>query len=148
MKRVEALRTLSRDHHKALVAAIRLRQASDVESGSAAFLEFWREHGQHHFRVEEDVLLPCWAMHGEVDEAAVHRMLDEHLLIRRDVLRLESGEVELDDLARLGQCLTDHVRFEERQLFPMIEEQLAADALAHLADAMRRAEAAGPASYT
>jgi hypothetical protein len=75
-------------------------------------------------------------------------MLDEHLLIRRDVLRLESGEVELDDLARLGQCLTDHVRFEERQLFPMIEGQLAADALAHLADAMRRAEAAGPASYT
>jgi hypothetical protein len=35
------------------------------------------------------------------------------------------------------------VRFEERQLFPMIEEQLAPDALAHLAGAMERAEGAG-----
>jgi hemerythrin-like domain-containing protein len=148
MKRVEALRPLSRDHHKALVAAIRLREATDVAQGSAAFLEFWREHGRHHFRVEEEVLLPCWAMHGEMDEAAVRRMLDEHLLIRRDVLRLESGGVALGDLSQLGRRLTDHVRFEERQLFPLIEEQLAPDALADLAAAMERAEAAGPASYT
>jgi hemerythrin-like domain-containing protein len=142
------LRPLSRDHHKALVAAIRLREATDAEKASAAFLEFWREHGQHHFRVEEEVLLPCWARHGDVDGAAVHRMLDEHLLVRRDVLRLESGGVSVKDLAELGQRLTDHVRFEERQLFPLIEEQLAPDALADLAAAMERAEAAGPASYT
>lgn len=148
MKRAEALRPLSRDHHKALVAAIRLREATDADSGAAAFVEFWQEHGRHHFHVEEDVLLPCWALHGNLDEAAVHRMLDEHLQIRRGVLRLESGGAGLPELAELGQLLTDHVRFEERQLFPLIEEQLDPDALAALAAAVERAEDAGPASYT
>ena len=51
---------LSRDHHQALEAALRLRRASDESLGEAIeyFLAFWSQHGEHHFVIEERLLLP------------------------------------------------------------------------------------------
>jgi hypothetical protein len=143
MKRTEALRPLSRDHHAALVAAKALRDAADPEPARVAFLEFWHEHGSQHFRVEEEVLLPGWALHAEVDRAAVARMLEDHLAIRREALRLESGAVPVSELHELGTRLEKHVRFEERELFAMIEEALDPEALDRLAGAIEEAERAG-----
>ncbi len=144
MKRAEALRPLSREHLVALLAAKKLKEADDLEEEARAFLEFWRNDGKRHFRVEEEVLLPGWAMHAEVDRNGVRRMLDEHLAIRREALRLEAGETTLEEARELGGLLHDHVRFEERWLFPMVEEALGPDDLARLAAAIEEAEAATP----
>lgn len=141
MKRAVALRPLSRDHLKALIAAKRLREASDREAARRSFLEFWRPEGRHHFRVEEEVLLPGWALKAPVDEPGVARMLDDHLAIRREALRLEAGEASLEELRELGVRLDSHVRFEERQLFPMIEAALDPESLDRLAVAIEAAEA-------
>ena len=143
MKRAEALRLLSRDHHAALVAAKTLRDAAEPEPARRAFLEFWREHGALHFRVEEEVLLPGWALHAEVDRSAVARMLEDHLTIRREALRLEQVDVPLEEIRELGTVLADHVRFEERELFGLIEEALDPQALDRLATAIEKAERAG-----
>ncbi len=143
MKRTEALRPLSRDHHAALVAAKALREAEDPELARRAFLEFWHEHGSHHFRVEEEVLLPGWALHAEVDRPAMARMLEDHLEIRREALRLEAGTVPVEELRELGARLDAHVRFEERDLFVSIEESLDPAALDRLAGAIEEAERAG-----
>lgn len=140
MKRAEALRPLSRDHLKSLLAAKRLRNATDAAEASQTFLDFWETEGQHHFRVEEEVLLPGWALHRAVDRAAVARMLEEHLAIRRGALRAASEEASLEELRDLGRLLDDHVRFEERELFPMVEEALAPEDLDRLAVAIERAE--------
>jgi hemerythrin-like domain-containing protein len=142
MKRAEALQPLSREHLAALLAAKRLREATDAVEATRAFLGFWHEDGRHHFRVEEEVLLPTWALHAEVDREGVARMLEEHLAIRREALRLEAGEASLEDLLALGTLLHDHVRFEERELFPAVEESLDADSLGELATAIEEAEAA------
>jgi len=139
MKRAEALRPLSREHLTALTVAKTLREADEIRKATAAFLRFWREDGQHHFRVEEEVLLPTWAVHGEVDRAGVMRMLEEHLAIRRQALRLEAGELSLDEVRELGMLLHDHVRFEERRLFPAAEEALDDESLARLATAIETA---------
>lgn len=79
MKRSEALTPLSHDHHQALVLAQRLRRA---DAGNApevrdAFLGFWREHGQRHFREEEELLLPAYAGHGDAHHPLVLRALGE-----------------------------------------------------------------------
>lgn len=140
MKRSEALQPLSRDHLKALLAAKALREATEPEAARIAFLEFWRDHGAHHFRVEEEVLLPWWARYASVDRAGVERMLEEHLEIRREALRLEAGEGSLEELRQLGKVLHDHVRFEERQLFPAIESSLNSEQLAQLVPAVLAAE--------
>jgi hemerythrin-like domain-containing protein len=140
MKRTEALRPLSRDHLKSLLAAKRLRNATDAAQAGRDFLEFWKTEGQHHFRVEEEVLLPGWALHCPVDRVAVARMLEEHLAIRRGALRAGAKEASLEELRDLGRLLDDHVRFEERELFPMVERALAPEDLGRLAIAIERAE--------
>jgi hypothetical protein len=144
VKRAEALRPLSREHLDALLAAKRLREAGDLEEAKQAFLGFWESDGRHHFRIEEEVLLPNWARHAEVDRPGVARMLDEHLAIRREALRLAAGEASLEEARELGRLLHDHVRFEERQLFPIVEAALDAASLADLAAAIEEAEAPTP----
>lgn len=142
MKRAEALRPLSREHLKALLAAKRTREAADLEEARRVFLDFWREEGKRHFRVEEEVLLPGWALACEVDQPKVDQLLREHLEIRRDALRLADYELTLEEARELGKLLHDHVRFEERVLFPIIEDDLDAEFLARLAEAIEEAEAA------
>jgi diguanylate cyclase (GGDEF)-like protein len=147
MKRDEALRPLSREHLGALLAAKGLREADDLDDAARAFLGFWRTDGRRHFQIEEEILLPRWAAHAEPDAEGVRRMLEEHLEIRRESLRLGHGEASLDDAHRLGRLLDDHVRFEERQLFPRIEDDLDAEALARLAEEIETAETTDPATH-
>lgn len=143
MKRAPALQPLSREHLGALIVARELRDAEDPGAAARRFLEFWDADGQRHFRIEEEVLLPGWAAAAEVDRPGVARMLEEHLAIRREALRLRAGELSLAQIRELGTLLHDHVRFEERQLFPAAEAALDAAALERLAAAIEAAEAEG-----
>jgi len=140
VKRAEALRPLSREHLAALLTAKKLREATGLDEAAGAFLDFWHGDGIRHFRIEEDVLLPAWAVHAEVDRDGVARMLGDHLAIRREALRLEAGDATLEEARALGQLLHDHVRFEERELFPKVEEALDPAALSSLAAAIEEAE--------
>ena len=143
MKRAEALRPLSREHLTALLVARGLRQADDAVSAGRDFLAFWEKDGRRHFRIEEEVLLPGWAVAGELDRPGIARMLEEHLAIRREVLRLEMGRLALEQVHALGKLLHDHVRFEERELFPAAEAALDPDSLRRLAASIEVAEEAG-----
>lgn len=142
MKRHPALRTLSRDHHQALVVSQRLRRSGDHGAGEAqaAFLEFWGSGGQLHFRVEEEVLLPRFAAAGGAHTAAVARVLIEHAEIRLRALRLQGGAVSGSVLEELGRLLAEHVHLEERELFPAIQESLDDSQLRRLAADVAAAE--------
>lgn len=145
MKRHRALQPLSRDHHIALVAAQRLRraEADDAEAARATFLEFWNEHGARHFRVEEDVLLPAFAAYGDPADERVVQMLVDHVRIRAAAAALAQGEAEPAALHELGTALERHVRLEEREVFPLIEETLPEAAAERLVEAVLAAEARG-----
>lgn len=143
MKRDRALQQLSRDHHRALEAALKLRRAGQAESedATADFLRFWREHGAVHFRVEEDVMLPGAAPEVDPTDPAVVRVLTDHVEIRRRAGDLDGpGSPEAEELNALGELLNDHVRHEERVLFPMIEERLSPERLEVLAQRIDEAE--------
>jgi hemerythrin-like domain-containing protein len=141
VKRDDSLRPLSRQHLVALTTARELRRARSSDGLAKVFLEFWRNDGRDHFRIEEEVLLPTWARHAEVDQEGVTRMLGDHLNIRRYVLDVEDHGLQVEEAHDLGRLLNDHVRFEERELFPRIEEALDPDALGELARAIEKAEA-------
>lgn len=129
MKRSAALAPLSRDHHHALVVAARLRRATQETAAVAtdAFLEYWERDGRQHFREEEEILLPAYAEHASPYRALVARVLIEHLQIRALADKLHRADgLELSSLQELGVQLTDHVRLEERELFPLIEKTLPA----------------------
>jgi hypothetical protein len=57
-------------------------------------------------------------------------------------MALESGRSSLEQIHGLGEELEAHVRFEERELFPLLEADLDDDGLAHLARVVSETEAA------
>ena len=142
MKRSSELTPLSHDHHQALFTAHRLTRA---DAGAAAgFLAYWREHGSEHFRIEEEILLPAWLdADRDADVAMATRVLAEHLEIRRLVRALRRDELDAADLGELGALVQRHVRFEERELFPLIESGLSQAAIARLGEEIAAAERGG-----
>jgi hemerythrin-like domain-containing protein len=143
MKRSPALVTLSHDHHRALSVAQKLRRATADSAGDAqaAFVAYWDAHGRRHFRLEEEILLPAYASHGDSHHSLVARALCDHVAIRAraDALLVDEAP-DPAVLHELGTCLADHVRLEERELFPLIEAALPAARLAAVATALDRAE--------
>ena len=141
MKRSEALRVLSHQHHRGLFAALQLKRA-EPETAAAArsiFLEFYEQEGARHFRAEEELLLPAYARHTDCDRPEIVRVLTEHVDLRRRGQDLEaSADPDPSTLNELGRRLESHIRFEERELFPKIESALPEDELSRLAAQLRR----------
>jgi quercetin dioxygenase-like cupin family protein len=128
VKRSPPLIPLSHDHHHALAAARRLRRAAgrdDARAEATAFSHFFATESVRHFRDEEERLFPL-VVHSEEAQPLVARALLEHQRLHalaRDVANGESATMR-----ELAELLTAHVRFEERELFPLIE-RLLGDAL-------------------
>lgn len=143
MKRDPALISLSRDHHQALFVAQKLRRAS-VETAAdarAALAAYWEGHGRAHFRSEEEVLLPAYAGYGDPYDALVARALCDHVAIRQRIGALDrDSPTTIAALHELGRLISDHVRLEERELFPLIESALPAQQLAAVAAALEDAQ--------
>lgn len=139
MKRDPALVSLSHDHHQALFLAQALRRAEEttVSGTRRAVLDFWRDHGREHFRVEEEILFPAFAGRGDPHDPLLARALCEHAVIRHRIDTLNDDATRplwLDRLHELGELLAVHVRLEERELFPLIEATLPAPVLAALGE--------------
>ena len=146
MKRAPELRDLSDHHHRGLVQARRLRRAATgdeanmPEETAEAFLEFWQEGTTTHFREEEEVLLPVLARYREdlLGREPVVEMLLQHARIRGLIMGLsdevKGGSVRLETLGSIGELLESHIRLEEREVFPTIEEALPEEALREVAD--------------
>ena len=138
MKRHPALIPLSQDHHHGLVAARRLRHAAAGEEverteAAAAFLGFFARDTIPHFRDEEERIFPLVADAPDPATGLVTEALLQHQRLHAlaGALREESagGEVMAETMRRLGRALEEHVRFEERTLFPLIEGGVSEEAL-------------------
>ncbi|MCB0870846.1 MAG: hemerythrin domain-containing protein [Solirubrobacterales bacterium] len=140
MKRSEALKPLSREHHQALYTAKVVRDQEGEGDSRQRLLAFWREEAVVHFRIEEEVLLPGSGLKGPDQDEGVARMLTDHLELRRMFGRIQTGEVSPDELVEFAERLVAHVRFEERDLFPRIESEMSEDQLRALEDAIQEAE--------
>lgn len=134
MRRSAELTPLAHDHHHVLDVARRLRRATtaDQEHVLADLRAFWADEGQRHFALEERNLVAVladreWRLQSE-------RMLHEHRVIRATVATVAG----VDSAHELGTLLHDHVRFEERVLFPILESRLFGPRLAALGAALAR----------
>lgn len=123
MKRVEALRRLSSEHHIGLVIARRAREELDAPQVAwAEIRQRFADELEPHFQLEERGLLPAIQEAGEA--MLVERTLAEHRAMRALV---EKGGPE--DLVAFAQLLADHIRFEESELFEMAQRVLGQPAL-------------------
>jgi iron-sulfur cluster repair protein YtfE (RIC family) len=134
MRRSPELAVLSREHHHALELALRLKRASteQVDALAADAAEFWRRESMEHFRLEEEFLLPALARHSRPDDHDIRRTRSDHTELRRGFGELQGRSSDVNALRELGELLSDHVRFEERVLFPRVEATLDPGELAEL----------------
>lgn len=126
MKRSPSLQPLSREHHAALVlarACERAGRSGNADAVAAACVRALTEYAAQiaaHFELEEQRLLPL--LHGDAGQALVQRTLADHRALRALLDGLRQNDAAA--LARFGETLAAHVRFEERELFPAVEAAL------------------------
>lgn len=137
-KRHPALIPLSRDHHHGLALALRCRKHAlgQLNPGDPAAMEacaaeasrFFNENLAAHFEAEETVLFPLMAAHQECREL-VARLEGEHRKFAGLVAGTRGPGGPRKFLFDFGDLLEQHIRSEERQLFPAFETLVpAADA--------------------
>ena len=129
-RRHPALIPLSHDHHHGLALALRCRKhalgqldpgdAEAMEACAAEASRFFNEDLTTHFEAEEMVLFPLMAAHGECREL-VTRLEGEHRTFARLVAKAGGPGGARKFLFDFGDLLEQHIRSEERQLFPAFE---------------------------
>lgn len=146
MKRAPALHGLSADHHRGLVLARRARRAAAGEGPRSAG-EAWAETAEKfraelepHFQIEEAFLVPALEAAGA--SALARRLLDEHRDLRELMVAAPRRTPAL--LARFGETLEQHIRFEEREVFEFAQGAFDPAQLARIAAAHRARTRADP----
>ena len=129
MKRHTSLQPLSRDHHGALILARLLQKdapdykglPTDIPGKIIYAQEFYAEDLVQHFQEEEEVLKLVTGTSDQLD-AMIATIFAEHEKLHG----LFAGIVNNPDISvhldSIGRELEMHIRKEERELFPLIEE--------------------------
>lgn len=121
IKRSKELVPLSKEHHEGLLFSWKIKQglrnSTPLEVIGDFIQWFWTADLQEHFRKEEKLL----AIHLPEDNILVKQMFDEHENL--EALVHVSALVKDEDIFKqLADGLHDHIRFEERVLFPFAEK--------------------------
>lgn len=146
-RRHEALVPLTHDHHHTLAQARRLKEArasndtAVIRRAADDFINFYLGRARHHFHEEEELFFAP-VVDEEAASELVARAVAEHLrlhaLVRALRRQLSSGDADPGSLSVIAELLEAHVRFEEQELFPLIEEIIPEDELMDLATTGRR----------
>lgn len=142
MKRHKSLFSLSHDHQHGLALALKLKYPKKQLSSSAEdeisslkqeLADKYENVLRKHFRKEEQNLVP-----GFEDNNLMIRMLYEHkklVGLYDKIINDTEGwtqEQQRNKMNLFGELLELHIRFEERELFPMIEKSLSEEQLEEL----------------
>jgi hemerythrin-like domain-containing protein len=138
MQRSQSLIPFSHDHHHGLVVCRRIQEGlnRNIDPGRITdyVRDFWLKDLEQHFEEEENLLLPLL----EEPNVFVKRTRDEHKRIRLLIEQMSEGDEEAQEsiLAAFAELLNAHIRFEERELFPLIESEAGTEKLEKVAIAL------------
>jgi len=132
IKRTDFLKPLSRDHHHGLLLCSKIRvgfkKHIDPQRIKKYANWFFETHLTPHFETEEKNFFPILGN----ENSLVVKAKAEHQYLRKLFAKSENLEANLNLIA---DELNNHIRFEERELFPAIEEKLTNDQLNEFATA-------------
>jgi hypothetical protein len=146
-KRHDSLIPLSHDHHHTLAQARRLEAAasmtdvSERRRASDDFVNFYLGRLLRHLREEEELFFAPLVDKEETHDKVMRAVADHlkvHSLARALRRELTDGEADPETLGSLSKLLTTHVRWEERELLPLVERLLSQEELEDLATVGRR----------
>ena len=128
-KRHKALQPLSREHHHGLLLSWKIRTgfSKDIDPRRIRTYADWfyKNHLIPHFEMEETHIFPIL----EDDNELVKRALAEHRRLKR---LFEEREDDIKTLSKIEEELEQHIRFEERVLFPEIQKVATEDEFLHI----------------
>jgi hemerythrin-like domain-containing protein len=134
MERHKSLISLSSDHQQGLVISQKLKygykpssstdESISTEDKRKMLLDFFDDHLHSHFIMEEEIFIPYMP-----DNEMIKRMQDEHIKMYELLYIIEVMDPDEELLNRFGEKLNAHIRFEERELFPMLQENLTEEQL-------------------
>lgn len=138
IKRNENIVPLSQDHHLSLLFGWKIRQglkaAIDLNRIIDYIHYFEDIHMLPHFKDEEELLF-----NSNKENDLVQKALHDHETIKNIIVRLyaeTNKDKKLEILNLLADTMEAHVRFEERELFPALENILDAEKLAAVGEAL------------
>lgn len=129
MKRHPSLAHLSREHHGALILARLLQNnapaykglPSDAEGKAVYAIKFYNEELIKHFEDEEKILQLVKGNNAPLD-LLVKIIFNEHQEFHVSFKSINNHPNIAVHLDELGKALEIHIRKEERELFPLIQE--------------------------
>lgn len=145
--RHETLIPLTHDHHHALAQARRLLDVEGMEDQTDRrnltndFVNFYFGRAVRHFHEEEELFFAPLIDIPEARDLVLRAVADHlrlHALVRGIRRQSASGEADQQRLNEISRLLTEHVRFEEKELFPLIERLIPEAELQDLATTGRR----------
>ncbi|WP_027124748.1 hypothetical protein [Gelidibacter mesophilus] len=131
LKRHKALQPISREHHHGLLLSWKIRSgfSKNVEAERIKIYADWffKNHLIPHFELEETHIFSIMDGSNEL----VKRALAEHRRLKR--LFADTEDIE-KSLHKIEEELEQHIRFEERTLFPEIQKVATEEQMAHIAE--------------
>ena len=132
-----SLVSLSHDHHHGLALALRCRKqalgqikpmgAPGLRERAEDVLAFYESNLVAHFRAEEEVLFPLLRSVSARSAPMIDDLMREHAQIRQAMVQLKAGAGLAKLIFDIGDLLERHIRREERELFPLFEQQVQGD---------------------
>ena len=123
IKRSAQLKTLSRDHHIGLLFAWKIKEGLSKNVAPQRLKNyvnfFFENHLKIHFRDEEVLLF------NRIDDNVCIQAKKEHQQLLRQLVNINNASPDNQDVyLELVKILNEHIRFEERVVFPRLEEIL------------------------
>jgi len=150
IQRSEALQPLSRQHHNGLLFCLLLgkgiRKQADVMVMQDFIMDFWYKDLQHHFELEEQYLYPLQQGYADL-QTALEKMMADHYQLK-SIIHQVSLTPSFPLVAELSTVLNDHIRFEERELFPLLEATISATDQAKVGHVLQHEPDANCMHYT
>lgn len=123
IKRSKYLVEFSKDHHASLLFCWKIKEGLkkniDIPRITKYINFFWEKHLKAHFSEEEELLF------NQVEDPLCQQGKAEHLLLTEQVNWLNQDKNQAKgEYVLFEELLNKHIRFEERVLFPYLENIL------------------------
>ena len=118
------LLAFSREHHFCLLFCWKIRRGLKYKIAPERMSKyvdfFWEHYLQAHFIMEEELLFVF------PDDHLIQKAIREHRTIEAEIIELTNNHSEVVEklLGQLTDKLDNHIRYEERQLYPYLEKHL------------------------
>ena len=136
IKRHAAIVELSKDHHFALLLVWKIREGfrKSIEPAriSRYVVHFFETDLTQHFKEEEEFLFSKLPANNELRVQAE----EDHRQIRQLINELRANSTNNVLLEKFASTIEGHIRFEERELFNYLQENIPEDELAKIASSL------------